>query len=100
MIIINYTMHYAEYANKYSRDGAIAYATLVTPLITNIDDKAIFLDNPSITIQFNTHAGISTRETNEKFRYLLPPSMSVAFIDSPKYTSIIAVLYGSQKYMS
>lgn len=67
---------------KYSLSDIKLYVTLVALLNTNIQESDIFLDITSIVIQLNRQAGISTSETNIKFRYLLP-AISVAFNERP-----------------
>ncbi|KAE9538218.1 hypothetical protein AGLY_006190, partial [Aphis glycines] len=68
--------------NLYLQSGTKLYRTLVKPHKINMQDNDIFRDIPSIINQFSKQAGISTNETNEKFRYL-SPAMSVEHIDSP-----------------
>jgi hypothetical protein len=66
----------------------------VAPLNTSMQDSDIFLEKPSITIQFNKQAGISTSDTNVKFKYL-SPAMSVALMVNPKNTIVIPILRAS-----
>lgn len=67
----------------YSPGDVMLYATQVAPLSKSMQDSEVFLEKPSMTIKFSKHAGISTSDTNMKFKYL-SPAMSVALMVSPK----------------
>lgn len=81
------------YRKERSLGDVRLYATQVTPLSTSMQDSDVFLEKPSITIQFNRQAGISTSDTNVKFKYL-SPAMSVALMVNPKNTIVIPILRG------